>query len=148
MIREMFVRIKFREIPSRHVGMDAIHERRILSHLGRQRTQEMTDALLMFDIDIQIAYHHDTAVCAYALLTARKLTRLHIAFQDVHAILLIEGHARYLIETNHVVLTQKTALAGGIVDKHLGDCCFTAGNQVGIWGNLLEKMAFAGAARS
>ncbi len=74
----MLTRIELWKIPSRNIGVDTIMERRVVSHLGRQRTQQVTYSLLLFNIDIKISDHYDAALGADAFLTAAELTRCHI----------------------------------------------------------------------
>ena len=92
--------------------MNAIHERRVVPHLRRQRAQQMSDPLLLLDIHIEIADHDDAAVGADVLLAAAELARRHVALHDVDAVLLIEGDAGDLVEADDVVLADQAALAG------------------------------------
>jgi hypothetical protein len=140
-------RLELGHIPARQVAVDAIHERGVVAHLGRQRLKQVADALLMFDIHIEVADHDDGAVGADALLAARELAGLHVALHDVHAILLIEGNAGHLIEAHHVVLANQAALAVGVVDEHARHRRLAAGNQVRIGRHLLEQVRLAGAPR-
>jgi hypothetical protein len=103
-------------------------------------------ALLLLDIDIEVADHGDAALGADALLAAAELAGGHVALEDVDAVLLIERHAGHLVEADHVVLADQAALAIAVVDEHLGDGGLAARDQVGVGGDLLEKMALAGAA--
>ena len=70
--------------------MDSIHERRVIAHFGRHRAKQVADALLLLNIHVQVADHHDAAVGADVVLTAAKLARGHVAFHDVDAILLVK----------------------------------------------------------
>ena len=63
---------------------------------------------------------------------ARKLSRLHVSFHDVDAVLLIEGNSRYLIKADDIVLADKAALPVGHVDEHACDRGLAAGNKVGV----------------
>ena len=56
------------------------------------------------DVDVEVADHDDSAVGADALFAAAELARLHIALEDVDAFLRVERDARYLVETDDVVL--------------------------------------------
>ena len=71
----------------------------------------MADPLLLLDVDVEVADHHDAAVGPDVLLAAAELARRHVAFHDVHAVLLIEGDAGDLVEADHVVLANQPALA-------------------------------------
>ena len=42
----------------------------------------MADPLLLFNVDVEVADHHNAAFGSYAFLAATELTRLHVAFQD------------------------------------------------------------------
>ena len=126
--------------------MNAIHEGRVVAHLRRQRAQQMSDPLLLLDIDVEVADHDDAAVGADVLLAAAELARRHVALHDVDAVLLVEGDAGHLVEADDVVLADQAALAGRVVHEHLGDRRLAAGNQVRVGRDLLEQMALAGAA--
>ena len=71
----------------------------------------------------------------------------HVALHDVDAVLLIEGNAGDLVEADHVVLADQTALPAGVVHEHLRDRRLAAGDQVRVRRDLLEEVALAGAAR-
>ncbi len=64
----------------------------------------MPDALLVFDIYIEVANQDDVAVGTDAFLATAEFTELQVSFHDVYAIFLIEGDTRHLIEANHIVL--------------------------------------------
>ena len=87
--------------------MDAVHERRVVAHLRRQRAEQMTDPLLVLDIDVEVADHDDAAVGADALRPRLELAGLHVALHDVDAVLLIEGDAGDLVEADDVVLADQ-----------------------------------------
>ena len=99
--------------------MDAIHERGIVAHVRGQGAQEVTDPLLMLDLDVEVAHHHDAALGPNALLAARELPGFHVALEDVHPVLLVEGDTRDLVEAHHVVLADEPSLPRGVVDEHL-----------------------------
>ena len=101
----------------------------------------------MLQIQIQVADHDDAALGADAVLAAGELAGLHVALEDVHTVLLVEGDAGDFIEAHQIVLTDQPALAGGVVDEHFGHRGLAAGDQVGVGGDLLKQMALAGAAR-
>jgi hypothetical protein len=128
--------------------MDAVHEGRVVPHLGRQRAEEVADALLVLHVDVEVADQHDGAVGADALLAAGELAALHVALHDVDAVLLVEGHARHLVEADHVVLADQAALAVGVVDEHARHGRLAAGDQVRVGRHLLEQVRLAGAARA
>src|SRR4051794_12465644 len=98
-------------------------------------------------IYIEIAHEDDAALRADALAPTGELTALHVALHDVHAVLLIEGHARDLIEANDVVLADQTALPVRHVHKHPGDGRFPARDEMRVGRNLLEEMTLAGPSR-
>ena len=123
--------------------MNPIHEGGVIPHLRRQRAQKMRDALLLLNIDVEVADHDDAAVSADLILAAAELARRHVALHDVHAVLLIEGDAGDLVEADDVVLADQAALASGVVDEHLGDGRLAAGDQVGVRRDLLKQMALA-----
>lgn len=53
--------------------METVHEGGVIAHLGRQRTEQMADPLLVLDIDLEVADQHDRAVGPDAvLIVARK----------------------------------------------------------------------------
>ena len=83
-----------------------------------------------------------------AFLAPAELAGLHVALHDVDAVLLVEGDAGDLVEADHIVLADQSALAVGIVDEHAGDGRLAAGDQMGIGRDLLEEVALAGAARA
>src|ERR1017187_2683276 len=108
----------------------------------------MTDPLLVLDVHVEIAHHHNSAIGADALLPAAELTGFHVTLHDVHAILLVEGDSGDLIEADHIVLANQSALAAGIVDEHARDRRFAPGDHVGIRRYLLEQVTLAGASRA
>ena len=118
--------------------MDSVHESSVVFHLGRHGTKKVPDALLVFNVHIEVANQGDAAIGADAFLATAEFAGLHVSLQDVHAIPLIEGDAGHLIEADHIVLADQSALAGCIVDEHLGDRGFASGNQMRIRRNLLE----------
>ena len=71
----------------------------------------MAYALLMFHIDLEVAYHHHAAKSANTFFAAAELPGFHVALHDVHTVLLIEGDAGDFVEANHVVLADQAALA-------------------------------------
>jgi hypothetical protein len=60
-----------RHVPTRQVGLDAVHEGGIVAHLGRQLAKQMADAPLV--LDIEIAHQDDAAIGANALFAATEL---------------------------------------------------------------------------
>ena len=87
------IAVYLRQIPAGQVGVDAVHESSVITHLGRQRAEEMTDPLLVLHIHFEVANHDDAAIGANALLSAAELAGLHVSLHDIHAILLVEGDA-------------------------------------------------------
>src|SRR4051812_34654160 len=98
--------------------MDAIHERGIVAHLGWKRTEQVADTLLVHHVYLEVPHQHDAAAGPDALAAAAELARLHVAFHDVDAVLLVERDSRDLVEADDVILGDEPALAGGIVDEH------------------------------
>ena len=78
----------------------------------------MTDALLILNVNVEISHHYDASNASYAFLSSAELPGFHIALHDVDAVSLIEGHARNLVETHYVVLSDQTPLASAVVDEH------------------------------
>jgi len=140
--------IHFWYIPSRNVRMDSIHKCGIILHFRRQRSEQVADSLLMLDIHIKITHKNKSAICTNALFTAAELSGFHIPFHDIYTVFLIKGYAGDLVKTDNIILADKTALTRGIIDKHLCNSGFPAGNKVCIRRNLLIKMTFARTARS
>src|SRR5690349_11267707 len=108
----------------------------------------MAHTLLLLDIDIEIADHHNPALSPDILFRAAKLARGHITLHDVDAVLLIKGNSGDFVETDNVILTDETTLSSGVVDEHLGDGCLYTRDQMRIWRYLLKDMALAGSAGS
>jgi hypothetical protein len=106
--------------------MESIHECRIVAHVRRKRRQQMADALRLIEVHVEIADQDDAAFGPDGILAPRELARGHVAFHNVHPVLRIEGHAGDLIEANHVVLADETALPAGHVDEHAGYCRLAA----------------------
>src|SRR5262245_36099506 len=123
--------------------MDSVHERRIIAHIRRKRAEEVTDALLMLDIHLEVSHHDNPAVSADALLAPAKFPRLHIALHDVDAVLLVKRDARNLVEANNVVLADQAPLPGAIIDEHSCNRCFATGNQMSVGRDLLKQMTLA-----
>ena len=84
---------------------------------------------------------------ADALLAAAELPGLHVALEDVDAVLLVEVDAADLVEADHVVLRDEALLAGPHVDEHPGHGRLAAGHEVRVRRHLLEQVRLAGAAR-
>ena len=140
--------VHFRDIPSRQIAVNTVHEGGVVSHLGRHRTKKVADPLLMCHVDLEIAEHHDAALSSYALAAARKLARLHVPLHDVYTVLLIEGDARDFVEANDVVLANQTALAVRHIDEHASDRRLASGNEMGVGGDLLEQVTLTSTART
>lgn len=104
----------------------------IVAHLRGKWTEEMPYALLTLHIHVEVPNHHYTAVGADALLATTKLARLHVAFHDIHAVFLFEGHTGDFIEADDVVLAYQSPLPIGIVDEHTRNCGLTTGDEVSI----------------
>src|SRR3954468_17544264 len=100
----------------------------------------MSDTLLVNNIDVEIADHHDAATCADRLLAAAELAGLHIPLHDVDAVLLIEVDATDFVKANDVILRDKTALTRRVVYKHPRDRRLAARHQVRIRRDLLVEM--------
>ena len=130
-------------IPARQKGVDSVHESRIVFHLGWHRPKQVSDALLMFNIHIEVANQNDAAIGSDAFLATAEFTGLHVPLHDVHAILLIERDTGYLVEADHIVLADQSTLAGCVVDEHPGNRGFISRNQMRIRRNLLEEVALA-----
>ncbi len=86
-------RVELGDIPARDEGVDPVHERRVVAHLLRQWPEQVALAELVVDVDVEVADHDDAAVGADALLAAAELAGLHVALEDVDAVLAVEGHA-------------------------------------------------------
>ena len=147
-IGQVFAGLQLRIVPAGRIGMNSIHEGRIVAHLGWHGAQEVTNLLLLLYIDVEISDHDDAALGADALFAAAELARSHVALHDIDAVLLVEGNPGNLIEADDVILADQAALPARIVHEHLCDCRFAARNQMGIRRYLLEQVAFAGSARS
>ena len=137
-----------RHIPAGEVAVDSIHQRRVVSHFRRHRAEQVADPLLVLDIHLEVAHHHDPAVGPDAFLSTAELPGLHVALHNVHAVLLVEGNAGNFVEAHHVVLANQSSLPVGHIDEHAGDGRLAAADQVGVGGDLLEKVALAGATRA
>ena len=107
----------------------------------------MTDAQLVSHVDVEVADHDDPALGADRLAAAAELAGLHVALEDVDAVLLVEGDAGDLVEADHVVLGDEAAPAGVHVDEHVGDRRLAARDEVRVRRDLLEQVRLAGAAR-
>ena len=70
----------------------------VVKHLARQGAEQVTDALLLLHIYIEVAHHHVSALSADALLAAAELAGGHGALEDVDADFLTERHPRYFVE--------------------------------------------------
>ena len=127
--------------------MDAVHERRVVAHLRWQRREQVTDPLLVGDIDIEVPDQRDRTVGPNGLTAPGELARLHVALHDVDAVLLVEGDAGDFIEADDVVLRDEAALSSGVVDEHPGNGGLAAGDQVRVGRDLLKQVGLAGAAR-
>src|SRR5690242_4378842 len=130
MVRQMLRRTKFWKVPSRSIGVYSIHEGRVASHLRRQRAEQVSNPLLMLDVNVKVTQHDDTALGPDIVFAAAKLTGCHVALHDVDAISLIEGDTAHLVKTNNVVLANETTLAGRVVYEHLCNRSLAAGNQM------------------
>ena len=108
--------IDFRQIPTWKVGMTAIHKCGVITHFLREWTKQMSNPLLVLNIDVKVAHHHNPAVGANALLSPTELARLHIPLHAVHAVLMIEGDSGDLVKAHHVILANQSTLATGVVD--------------------------------
>src|SRR5438477_11942838 len=98
----------------------------------------MAHALLVRDIDVKVSEHHDSTGTPNAVAASAELARLHVALHDVHAIFLVKRDAGYLIEADDVVLADKTALTGRVVDEHAGHGCLSTRYQMRVGRNLLK----------
>jgi hypothetical protein len=85
--------------------VDTVHQRRVVTHLRRQRTEQVTNSLLVLHVNVEIPKQDDAG--ADAIAAVGEFARLPESFHDVDAVLLVEGDARYLIEADHVVLTSR-----------------------------------------
>ena len=130
------------EVPARRIGMEPVMESGVVAHFLGQRAEQVADALLLLDVDVEVADHDDPALAADALLAAAEFAGGHVALHDVHAILLVEGDTGYFVEADHVVLADQTALAVGHVDEHLSHGRLAARDQVGVRRDLLIDVAF------
>ena len=108
----------------------------------------MTNPLLVRYIDFKVAKQNNSAESTNALLAATKFPGFHIAFHDINAVFLIEGHAGDFVEANHVVLTNEAALAARHIDEHARDGGLAPRKQVGVGRDLLKKMTLAGTSRA
>src|SRR5260370_41738581 len=120
--------------------MQSIHKCCIVTHFRRHRSKQVTNALLVFYVKFKVSNHNDTTTGSNTFSPSAEFTRLHVAFHDIDPILLIEGYAGYLVETDNIVLTNQASLTGTIVDEHASNGGFTSGDKMGIRGNLLKKM--------
>jgi len=141
-------RVELRHIPAGQVRMDAIHESRVVTHLFRERREEMPHAQLLVNVDVEVADHDDPALGSDRLATAAEFPGLHVALEDVDAFLLVERDAGDLVEADHVVLGDEAAAPAGHVHEHVGDRRLAARDEVGVWRDLLEEVRLPGAART
>src|SRR5690606_29508443 len=81
------------DVPSWQIAMDAVHKGSIVTHLRRHWPEEMTDALLVLNVNIEISDHYNAAFGANALATTRELAGFHVPFHDIYTVLLIEGNS-------------------------------------------------------
>ena len=75
-----------------------------MPHLRRQGFQQVSNPLLVFDIDFKVTHEHQATVCPYAFPAPAEFPGLHVALHDVDAILLIEGDAGDFVEADDIVL--------------------------------------------
>src|ERR1051325_149916 len=104
MIREMFVRIELGKVPTGNIRMQTIHEGGVVTHLRWEWAKQMSDSLLLLDINIEVSKHHNTSFGSDVFLATAELTRRHVTFHNVYAVFLIKGNTGYLIETDDIVL--------------------------------------------
>src|ERR1019366_4584739 len=110
----------------------------VVPHLLWKRTKEVPSAQLLDNVNVKVPDHDDPAVRANALLAAAEFSGLHVALEDVDAFLGVERHAGYLIETDDVVLRDEPSPTCRVVDEHVGNCRFSARDEMGVWRHLLE----------
>ena len=127
--------------------MNAVHESRIIPHLGGHGAEQVADALLVFDVHVEVPHHHDPAVGAYALAATAELPRFHISLHYSDAVLGVKRDPGHLIKAHYVVLADEAALTGGVVDEHPGDAGLAAADEVGVGTHLLVKVTLACATR-
>lgn len=90
MIGEVSIRIELGKIPSRRERMEAIHEGRVVAHLWWQRSEQVSNALLLLHVDVEIANHDDDAFGADIVLPRLNCPEGHVTLHDIHAIPLVE----------------------------------------------------------
>ena len=115
-------------------------ERRVVAHLFRHRTKQMTTAKLVGNVYLEIADHNDSTIGPDALLASTELTRLHVTLENVDAFLRVEGDARHLVEADDVVLCDEPTAPRGVVHEHVGDRRLATRHKMGIWRDLLEQV--------
>ena len=127
--------------------MDAVHEGRVVPHLGRHRAEQVADPLLVLHVHVEVADHHDAAVGPDALLAAAELAGLHVSLHDVDAVLLVEGDARDLVEADHVVLADQPRWPFAMLTNIRATVALPPRHEVRVGRDLLEQVALARAAR-
>ena len=110
--------------------MDSIHERCVVAHLFRKWAEQVPDPLLVRNVDVKVADQDHAPERANALLAAAELSGLHVALEDVHAILLVEVDPADLIEADDVVLRDEALLPRSHVDEHPSDGRLATGHEV------------------
>ena len=85
-----YLLVDFRDIPSRQVGMDSIHEGRIISHFLGHWPEQVAYSLLVFNIDIEVTNEYHASIRPDAFLAATKFAGLHVALHNVDAVLLVK----------------------------------------------------------
>ena len=111
-----------RDVPSRHIRVQPIHECSVISHRLGHRAEQVTSPQLSGYVDLEVAQESHSAFGTYALPAARELAACHVALHDVDAITVLEPDSGDLVERNHVVLGHQSALPRCIVDEELRHC--------------------------
>ncbi len=110
----------------REISMSQLTAQAITETTRLDNPQQMSDTLLLFNVNVEVSYHYNSALSSNALPPTAELPGGHVSFHDVDPVLLVEGHSRNLIEADDVVLADQTTLPVGVVHKHFRDRRFAA----------------------
>ena len=122
-------RSELRDLPARDIAMDSVKERRVRSHLRRERFKKAGCFKQHIHALIDVAHKDHRSTCRLFFLATGEGTGSHIVLHDLNAVFILEMNSGNLIKSDAIPEPNKPHGFPAHIVEQIRYSCLTAGNK-------------------